>query len=340
MNNTKLSESEFIAACAELYMHLYNWELDGFVDCDRSKFVTTPPSVEKTRAKLDKDFLPTKYYNPYTQFFTQEQLDSTGVSWIPYACYLANEYNFTQVIAAGSWSSDPFHECGDLDIKKICQDFSDPIGQFILGIKISIINPTYKLPYDTINCEFENFITSIELATQVYKLMTHLDEYNQASSYADIYGQDFMNELDTKLKFTNYREERDKEKAQRLKEEEEYKEQEAREKAKLEEERTKKEVERKAAGNLSLLEISDEVSQITKELQQIKDETFKLKIVFAECKVQIYEEGFEKGLSKEEIKPLLDALKKKLNEEFLKLKTKSDALNAKYTEITSMQRNL
>lgn len=339
MNTTKLSETEFVESCSELFMHLYNWELGAFDDCDKSEYVTVPPSVEKTRAKLDKYFDPNSKYNSYTEFFTQEQLESTGVSWIPYACYLANESSFTQVIAEGSWSSDPFHECGDLDIQKIRQDFSDPVAQFILGNKIAIINPTYKTPYDTIKCEFENFITTLDSAIQIYKLMTHLDKYNQASSYVELYGKEFMDELDSKLEFDSYRNIRAKNEEERAKERATYEQEMAVQKAKKEEEIAKKEAERKAEGILSLNEINEETDKISTELHKLFNETFKIKTIFAECKAKIYEDAFEKGMSKEDINPLLNALKEKLKTEFLNIKSKTDELTQRHEKFSLMKTN-
>ncbi len=323
--NSKLSETEFIESCAKLYMHLYNWELDGYTNCDRSKFVSVPPPAEKTRAKLDKDFAPNKSYNPYTKFFTQEQLDSTGVSWIPYACYLADENSFTQVIAGDSWSSDPLHECGDLDIQRIRQDFSDPIAQFILGYKISIINPTYKTPYDTVNCEFEKFITTLDLAIQIYDFMLQLEKYSQASTYAELYGQEFMDELESKLDFDNYNNIRAKRDEKR-----------AAEDAAREEERAKKEAERKAAGILSWSEIQVETTRIAKELQDLANQASKLKIDHVKAELEIYKTALENGQSKEDIKDKIAELKSSLNDKFLELKTNVDTLNKRYTEITAM----
>ncbi len=326
MTTSKLSETEFIESCAKLYMHLYNWELSGYTNYDKSKWALTPPCAEKTRAKLDKDFAPNKSYEPYTKFFTQEQLDATGVSWIPYACYLVDESSFTRVVAAGSWSADPLHECGELDIQRIRQDFSDPIAQFILGYKISITNPTYKVPYDTVNCEFEKFITSLDLAIQIYDLMTQLDKYSQALKYAELYGQEFMDQLESKLEFDIY----DNVRAAREKER-------AKEDARREEERAKKEAERKAAGILTWSEIQTETAKIAGELQKLANEVSKIKIDHVNSELQVYKAALENGQSKEDIKNKITELKESLNKKFLELKTNTDLLNDKYTKLCSMQ---
>ena len=275
--NHKLSEEQFVEACREFFMHLHNWDLLSY-NGNEDKLVHDLPSIEKTRAKLDKEFDPKKGFEPYTQFFTQDQIGMTGCSWVPYACYLADESSFTRVIANGSWSEDPLHEY-EVSIDKVMRDFPEPIVQYLVAFNICKSNHNYKPGYDKIDLDFHKFINSLDLATQMYKLMTNLDKYSITSTdYIQKYGQDFMNQVDSKLEFGSYSEFRAKQQLEREQKQAEYN-------AKLEQEKKA----RQDSGILSHCEISAEITRAGIQMQKLANSVSKAKIEYQASKLKLYE---------------------------------------------------
>lgn len=274
----KLSEEQFIEACREFYMHLHNWNSLVLAE-NGSELVRELPSIEKVRAKLDKEFNPKKSFEPYTDFFTQEQIRMTNNPWLPYACYLADEVSFTRVIAYGSWSEDPLYEC-EIDIDKVMCDFPQPIIQYLVGFNIGRLNYTYKPGYDKVECDFNKFINSLDLATQIYKLMTHIDKYIINSTYyKNKYGEEFMSLVESKLIFSSYSEE----KAARDKKREE-------ELAAYRAEQS--EQVRKESGILSHGEINTQLLQLEKEMQKLYNSMRNAQIDHLKSELKIYESFF------------------------------------------------
>lgn len=324
-NQTILSEEQFVQSCREFYMHLYNWDILGYDNDNKYKLVKVLPSVEKTRDKLDKDFLPTKFFNPYTKLFTQKQIDATGSTWIPYACYLADEAKFVQVIADGSWSDDPLHET-HIDIQKVQQDYPEQIAQYLVAFNIAKSNCKYKPGYDRVSFEFSDFINTLDLAIQMYKFGSNMDNYAVGSSYyTQTYGQEFMDKLESKLIFSNYSEERAK--RERDREEEE--------KARVEAERKRKE-----SGILSFGENQKAIINSVKEIQGLGIEISRLKIKYFESQAKLYKKAYE-GSNSGNLDPSILELIQTSNSEYKtnmsELKTKSETIIAKSKELIDMQ---
>lgn len=315
--NQTLSEEEFVNACREFYMHLHNWNLLEYAG-NENKLVNELPSPEKVRAKLDKEFDPKKGFEPYTQFFTQEQIEKTGCSWIPYACYLADESSFTRVIAHGSWSADPLHEI-EIDIGKVRLDFPEPIAQYLVGFNIAKSNLSFKPGYGRVGCGFARFINRLDLAIQMYKFMTNLDPYAiRSDNYVQIYGQEFMAQVESKLSFSLYSEEKAA-RDQRRKEEDEAR------NAKWEQE----EKARKEAGILTQNEINSELSKIAGQMQNLGSQMSKCKIDYLESQLKIYKAGSNDLVDHTKLQDLEKEYKAKISEyatEFKTISNRSESL--------------